>query len=109
MLRVTHLGFAAAALAIVAFSSASSPARAFTFQSLDGSSSGGARFADPDSGVKNSGNGVTPFGPGGPTVEFNAGPGAMIGPLGRMSPLQGFSPGPRPPDPYGPSSLGNND
>jgi hypothetical protein len=106
MLRLTHLGFAAAVLAI-AISPAGS-ARAFTFQSLDGSSTGGARFADPDGAVKNSGNGVSPFGQNGPTLELNAGS-SPVGPSGRMSPLQGFSSGPRPPDPYGPHSLGNND
>jgi hypothetical protein len=106
MLRLTQLGFAAVVLAM-AISPAGS-ARAFTFQSLDGSSSGGSRFADPDGAVKNSGNGVAPFGQNGPTLELNAGSGSA-GPSGRMSPLQGFSSGPRPPDPYGPHSLGNND
>jgi hypothetical protein len=108
MARVTHLGFAAAALAIAALPFAGSPARAFTFQNSDGSSAGSARFSDPDDAVKGSGNGVSLFGPGGPTVELNAGP-APVNPMGRFSPLQGFSSGPRPPDPYGPRSLGNND
>jgi hypothetical protein len=98
MVRLTHLRFAAAALAIAAVALAGSPARAFTFQSLDGSASGSARFADPDDAVKNSGN-------GGPKFELNAGPGSNA-PFGRF---QNLSPGPRPPDPYGPRSLGNND
>jgi len=108
MARVTHLGFAAAALAIAVLPFAIFPAQAFTFQNSDGSSAGSARFSDPDDAVKNSGNGVSLFGPGGPTVEINGGP-ASVNPIGRFSPLQGFSSGQRPPDPYGPSSLGNND
>ncbi len=109
MARITHLGFAAAALAIAALSFAGSPVRAFTFQNSDGSSAGNARFSDPDDAVKNFGSGVSPFGQGGPTVQLNAGPAPAVNPIGRFSPLQGFSSGPRPPDPYGPSSLGNND
>ncbi len=108
MARITHLGFAAALSAIAAVAFAASPARAFTFQSSDGSSAGSARFSDPDDAVKSFGNGVSPFGQGGPTVNFSAGP-PGVNPIGRFSPLQGFSPGPRPPDPYGPRSLGNND
>jgi len=108
MARATNLGFAAAALAIVALSFAGAPAWAFTLQNSDGSSAGSARFSDPDDAVKNSGNTLSPFGEGGPTVQFNAGP-PGVNPIGRFSPLQGFSSGPRPPDPYGPRSLGNND
>ncbi len=105
MARLTQLGFAAA-LAIAAIPLAFSPARAFTFEYLDGSSTGGAKFADPDDAVKNSG--AAPFGRNGPTLELNAGP-APAGPLGPFGRFQSLSPGPRPPDPYGPRSLGNND
>ena len=103
MLGLTQLRFAAVAMAIAAVAMAGSSARAFTFQSLDGSSTGGARFADPDDADKNSGRGAR-----GPAVQFNAGPGPMFSPNGRMNSM-GFSSGPRPPDPYGPRSLGNND
>jgi hypothetical protein len=103
MLGLTQLRFAAAALAIAAVAMAGSSARAFTFQTLDGSSTGGSRFADPDDADKNSDRGAR-----GPAVQFNTGPGPMLGPTGRMNPM-GFSSGPRPPDPYGPRSLGNND
>jgi hypothetical protein len=104
MVRLMQLGFAAAALVIAAVSLAGSPARAFTFESLGGNSSGGATLADPDDQVKNFGNGGTSLlGPNGPTVQFNAGPASPF------SPFQGFSPGPPPPQPYGPRSLGNND
>jgi len=103
MLGFMQLRFAAAAVAIAAVAMTGSSARAFTFQSLDGSSTGGARFADPDDTTKDSGHGA-----GGPPAGFSAGPSPMIGPGGRMNPM-GFSSGPRPPDPYGPRSLGNND
>ena len=103
MLGLMQLRFAAAAMVIAAVAMAGSSARAFTFQSLDGSSTGSARFADPDDTPKNSGRGA-----GGAAVEFNAGPGPSFNPVGRMNPM-GFSSGPRPPDPYGPRSLGNND
>ena len=102
-LRFAAAAVAIAAVAIAAVAVAGSSARAFTFQSLDGSSTGGARFADPDDTTKDSGRGA-----GGPPAGFSAGPGPMIGPGGRMNPM-GFSAGPRPPDPYGPRSLGNND
>jgi hypothetical protein len=106
MVRLMQLGFAAATLVIGAVSLAGSPARAFTFESLGGNSSGGATLADPDDQVKNFGNGGTSLlGPNGPTVQFNAGQGSV----GRFSPFQGFAPGPPPPQPYGPRSLGNND
>lgn len=108
MARIAHLGFVAAAWAIAVLPFAGSPAGAFTFQNTDGSVAGGARFSDPDDAVKSFSNGVSPFGQGGPTVQFDAGPGPAS-PIGRFSPLQGFSSGPRPPDPYGPRSLGNND
>ena len=103
MLGFTQLRFAAAAVAIAAVAMTGSSARAFTFQSLDGSSTGGARLADPDDTTKDSGRGA-----GGPPAGFSAGPGPIVGPGGRMNPM-GFSSGPRPPDPYGPRSLGNND
>jgi hypothetical protein len=108
MARVTNLAFVAAALAMAALPFAGSPAGAFTLQNSDGSSAGSARFSDPDDAVKNFGSTASPFGQGGPTVQFNAGP-SGVSPTGRFSPLQGFSSGPRPPDPYGPRSLGNND
>jgi len=106
MVRLMQLGFAAAALVMAAVSLAGSPARAFTFESLGGNSSGGATLADPDDQVKNFGNnGASLLGPNGPTVQFNAGRG-LVSPF---SPFQGFSPGPPPPQAYGPRSLGNND
>jgi len=103
MLGLAQLRFAAAALAIAAVAIGGSSARAFTFQSLDGSSTGSSRFADPDDADKDSDRGAR-----GPAVQFNTGPGPTLGPTGRMNPM-GFSTGPRPPDPYGPRSLGNND
>ena len=106
MVRLMQLGFAAAALVMAVVSLAGSPARAFTFESLGGNSSGGATLADPDDQVKNFGNGGTSLlGPNGPTVQFYAGQ----GPVSPFSSLKGFAPGPPPPQPYGPRSLGNND
>jgi hypothetical protein len=103
-IRWTQLRFAAAVLAIAAISSAGSPARAFTFQSIGGTNAGGsAKLADPDDQVKSPGKGgVSLFGSNGPTVEFNAGQ----GPIGRF---QGLPSGPPPPQPYGARSMGNND
>jgi len=106
MVRLIQLGFTAAALVIAAVSLAGSPARAFTFETLGGNSTGGATLADPDDQVKNFGNGGTSLlGPNGPTVQFYAGQ----GPVSPFSPFPGFAPGPPPPRPYGPRSLGNND
>ncbi|MGO9845377.1 MAG: hypothetical protein ACLPKT_01890 [Methylocella sp.] len=106
MVRLMQFGFAAATLVMAAVSLAGSPARAFTFESVGGNSSGGATLVDPDDQVKNFGNGGTSLlGPNGPTVQFYAGQ----GPGSPFSPIQGFAPGPPPPQPYGPRSLGNND
>jgi hypothetical protein len=88
MVRLMQLGFAAAALVVAAVSPASSPARAFTFESLGGNSIGGSTLADPDDQVKNLGNsGTSLLGPNGPTVQFNAGQG-----LGSPSALSKASP-----------------
>lgn len=107
--RFKHLGSAAAAAAALGLAAtlfAGSPARAFTIETLGGGSNGGATLTDPDDQGRNSRSGGTSLlGPNGPTVQFDAGQGS----LNRFGPFQGFTPGPPPPDPYGPRSLGNND
>jgi len=108
MVRLTRASIAAAALAVAAVALPGSPARAFTFETLGGGADGGSRYADPDGQTAGNG-GVRLFGSNGPMVQFNAGQGVAGPYLGPMSPLQGFSSGPPPPQPYGPRSLGNND
>jgi len=108
-LGLTHLRFAAVALALATVSLAGPPARAFTIESLSATNAdGSSRFADPDDQVKNFGQGAQPFGQNGPSVQFGAGQ----GPLGgfRGAPFGAFQGGANaiPPDPYGPRSLGNN-
>ncbi len=106
-LRLTQLVAAAAALAIAVVSLTGPSARAFTIETLGGGSDGNSRFADPDDQVKKFGQGATPFGQSGPSVQFGVGQ----GPLGfRGAPYGSFqgSANPVPPDPYGPRSLGNN-
>jgi len=107
-LRSTQLYLAAAALAIAAVSASGPSARAFTMENL--SANPEARFADPDDQVKNFGpgtQGVQPFGPNGPVVQF----GARQGPIGGMGPFghfQGNGFNNPPPDPYS-RPLGNGD
>ncbi|HMK70603.1 MAG TPA: hypothetical protein VK442_06485 [Xanthobacteraceae bacterium] len=92
------------AIAAVAFTNLS--ARAFTMENLNANPDGNSRFADPDDQVKNFGQSAQPFGGNGPSVQFGAGE----APIGGFRGLPfGFQSGPRPPDPYGPRSLGNND
>jgi len=109
-LGLTHLRFAAVALAFATVSLAGPPARAFTMETLGATNpDGSAKFADPDDQVKNFGGGTQPFGPNGPTMQFGGGQ----GPLGgfRGAPFGAFQGGANaiPPDPYGPRALGNND
>jgi hypothetical protein len=94
-LRVAAVAFGA--LAVVSFTGPS--AHAFTMETL---STGGnsTRFADPDERSKNFGQGSQPFGPNGPTVQFNggagAGQGALVPPSLGGGPHGGFY-GPPPP------------
>lgn len=105
--RSTQLWFAAAvAIAAVAWTSPS--ARAFTMENLNADPDGNSRFADPDDQVKNFGQSAQPFGENGPTVQFGAGQGYVGGLRGVPFGFQGGD-NARPPDPYGPRSLGNND
>ncbi|HXW42969.1 MAG TPA: hypothetical protein VEK75_17300 [Xanthobacteraceae bacterium] len=104
-LRSTHFRFAAAALAMAVVSLTGPSARAFTMENLNGSADANSRFADPDEQVKKFGQGSQPFGPGGPTVQFNTQPG-YVGPFNRM-PGAGFA-SPQPPQPYA-RPLGNGD
>lgn len=98
MFRLTQVLFAAATLfALALVSLTSHTAHAFTTENLRVGSDGGSRYADPDDRVKNfgQGQGYQPFGPGGPTVQFNQG-----SPQGRpFSGPRGFVP---------PSSFGGN-
>jgi hypothetical protein len=110
-LRLAQFRFAAvaffaviAAFAVVAWTAPS--ARAFTMENL---STGGntTRFADPDGGVKNFGQGSQPFGPNGPTVQFGGGAGPGSGTY--QGPYRSF--GPRPyvsPQPPPLIGSGNN-
>jgi len=78
-LRLTQLRVAAVACGAVAVVSLTAPcAHAFTMETL---STGGnsTRFADPDERYKNFGQGTQPFGPNGPSVQFNAGSGGNAG------------------------------
>jgi hypothetical protein len=105
-LRLTHLRFAAVALAIATVPLAAAPARAFTIENQGATNSDGSpKFADPDDQVNNFGSGVHMFGRNGPAVQFGAQPRSSFGPL------NGYQGGANaiPPDPYGPRSLGNND
>ncbi len=106
-LGLTHLRFAAVALAIATVPLAGAPAWAFTIENQGATNSDGSpKFADPDDQVNNFGTGgAQPFGPGGPTVQFGAQQRPFFGPF------NGYQGGANaiPPDPYGPRSLGNND
>jgi hypothetical protein len=91
MFRLTQFLFAAAALwALALVSLTSHTAQAFTTENLRVNGDGGSRYADPDDRVKNSGQGqgYQPFGPGGPTVQFNQGQSARPsgGPRGYVPP-----------------------
>lgn len=100
MLRLMHLRLAAAALAIAMVSFAGAPARAFTFENQSATNSDGSpRFADPDNQVNGFSNGTQPFGPGGPTLQFNVR--EAPGPFSPVSPFHGYMP-PQP------QSFGNN-
>jgi hypothetical protein len=101
MIRWTQIVFAAAALcALTVLSLTSYAAHAFTMENLHVGSDGGSRYADPDDRVKNfgQGQGYQPFGPGGPTMQFNQGQSPMARP---------FS-GPRGYVPPSPSGGNNN-
>jgi hypothetical protein len=96
--RLTQLRVAAIFFGAAAVVSLTGPcAHAFTMETL---STGGnsTRFADPDDRVKNFGQGTQPFGPNGPSVQFNAGSatgqGALVPPV--SGPHGGFY-GPPPP------------
>jgi hypothetical protein len=109
MLRSTQLHFAAIVLAIAAVSMTSPAARAFTQENLNVNGSGGSRFADPDDQVKNFGQGVQPFGSGGPVVQFGGQDQGQSFPS--YSPYHGFRGGMNsgpPPEPYA-RPLGNGD
>ncbi len=90
MFRLTQFLFAAAALwALALVSLTSHTAQAFTTENLRVNGDGGSRYADPDDRVKNpgQGQGYQPFGPGGPTVQFNQGQARPFGgPRGYMAP-----------------------
>ncbi len=99
MFRLTQILFAATAVCALALVFVTShTAHAFTTENLRVGSDGGSRYADPDDRVKNfgQGHGYQPFGPGGPTVQFNQGQSPQGRPLGGP---RGFMP---------PSSLGGN-
>ena len=68
MLRLTPLRLAAGALAVAMVSLMASSAGAFTLETIGGDGSGGSRFSDPDTLTNN--QGVRPFGPGGPAMQF---------------------------------------
>jgi hypothetical protein len=108
MLRLTQLHFAAVVLAITAVSLTAPAARAFTQENLNMGQGGNSRFADPDDQVKNFGQGATPFGPGGPVVQFGAQSGATpYSPSSPFSRFHGNSYVPTP-EPYA-RPLGNGD
>jgi hypothetical protein len=99
MLRWTRLHLTAIIVALAAVSLTAPSARAFTMENLSGSPDGNSRFADPDSQVKNFGQGAQPFGPNGPIMRFGAQPGAPYLPFSHL-PGAGFAPSPPPPEPY---------
>lgn len=111
MLRSTQLHLAATVLAILvlaiaAISMTAPVARAFTQENLSVNGSGNSTFADPDDQVKNFGQGVQPFGSGGPVVQFGA---QQAQPYTPFSPFHGFQGGMNsgpPPQPYA-MPLGN--
>jgi hypothetical protein len=108
VLRSTQLYFAAIALAIAAVSMTAPAARAFTQENLNVNGSGGSKFADPDDQVNNFGQGIQPFGSGGPVVQFGA-QGQQGQSIPSFSPYRGFQGGVNsgpPPQPYA-MPLGN--
>ena len=73
MLGLTPLRLAAGAMAVAIVSLAAPSARAFTLETIGGDASGGSRFSDDQT----NGQGVRPFGSGGPTLQFGMQPGVQ--------------------------------
>ena len=93
-----QLGLGVAALGILAVAFGTSPAHAFSTETLNGDPSGGSRYYDPDGSPK----GMQLFGPGGPTLQFGAGSGGVQTPYSPFRPGANFGSAPSQPtpDPY---------
>ncbi len=97
MLRLTPLRLAAGTLAVVLVSLMAASAGAFTLETIGGDASGSSRFSGPDTLTNN--QGVHPFGPGGPAMQFGVQSGVQS-PL-IHGPAAGFgSSSQTPPQPY---------
>jgi hypothetical protein len=98
MLRLTPLRLAAGALAVAMVSLMVSSAGAFSLETIGGDGSGGSRFSGPDTLTNN--QGVHPFGPGGPALQFGVQSGVQSPLIRGPASSFGSSPSLPPPEPY---------
>jgi len=98
MLRLTPLRSAAGALAVAMASLTAQSAGAFTLETIGGDGSGGSRFSDSDTLTNN--QGVRPFGPGGPAMQFGVQSGVQSPFVHGPAASFGSSPSLPPPEPY---------
>jgi hypothetical protein len=98
-LRLTPLGLAAGAMVVAMVSLAAPSALAFSLETVGGDANGGSRYNMDGS---SSGQGMQPFGQGGPTLRFGAQQGSSMQSPFIHGPASGFgsSASQPPPEPY---------
>ncbi len=98
MVRLTPVRLAAGALAVAMVSLMASSAGAFSLETIGGDGGGGSRFSDQDTLTNN--QGVRPFGPGGPTMQFGVQSGVQSPLIHGPASSFGSSQSLPPPEPY---------